>query len=204
MGLLDIFRKKEKNINLLPEEQAAAGRSWRDFIIAPLIPILVIVLIAFVFAALFTLEQNEARKSRDLEEEISQEVSKWQQFSEEANAVKLIKSNISDYEKVSGQSDKILKISKDIRSVIPKFVSLSNLTVEETGSVSLDGFTQKPKSIFQLYTNLINNPEKFSNVKLVSIGFDSKDDKDNQGGGKVKGFTFTISLEVKADEEKSS
>src|SRR3990172_1894619 len=83
-------KKKEKNINLIPKEQAETAFSKKDLVIPILIPVLTISIIVLVFASLFTLEQREVGRSKDLEEKINEKISQWQKFSDEAKIIKKV------------------------------------------------------------------------------------------------------------------
>ena len=83
-------KKKEKNINLIPKEQAETAFSKKDLVVPILIPVLTIGIIVLVFASLFTLEQREVGKAKGLEQKINEKIAQWQKFSDEAKIVKKI------------------------------------------------------------------------------------------------------------------
>jgi Tfp pilus assembly protein PilN len=206
MNLLENFKKKkEKNINLIPKEQAESFISVRDLLIPLLIPGLAVILVILVFASLFTLEQTQKAKARGLEKEINQKTSQWQQFSERASAIKQIRSGLSTFQEGANQNKSFLNALIQVRNQVPNKVILTKLNVTENGEVSLGGGSKDPRAIFQLFVILRSQKTKFSNVALQNIGFQSEEEE--EGGSQSdqdEFFLFTITLTVTENEEENN
>ena len=189
-------KKKEKNINLIPKEQAEAAFSKKDLVIPILIPVLTIGIIVLVFASLFTLEQRETGKAKDLEQKINEKITQWQKFSDEAKVVKKIGVALGLYKEGVEQSKFLGNSTRKVRTVIPARVKLTKYSVDEEGNVSISGISQNPTSIFQLFEKLKKQEEDFSGVQLLSVSYQSGEDASGGQQGE-KGFLFAIEFGVK-------
>ena len=196
-------KKKEKNINLIPKEQAETAFSKKDLVVPILIPVLTIGIIVLVFASLFTLEQREVGKAKDLEQKITEKITQWQKFSDEAKVVKKIGVALGLYKEGVEQSKFLGTSTRKVRNAIPTQVKLTKYSVDEEGNVSISGISQNPTSIFQLFEKLKKQEEDFSNVELHSISYQSGEDASGSQQGE-EGFVFAIEFEVKRDEKKNN
>ena len=196
-------KKKEKNINLIPKEQAETAFSKKDLVVPILIPVLTIGIIVLVFASLFTLEQREVGKAKDLEQKITEKITQWQKFSDEAKVVKKIGVALGLYKEGVEQSKFLGTSTRKVRNAIPTQVKLTKYSVDEEGNVSISGISQNPTSIFQLFEKLKKQEEDFSNVELHSISYQSGGDASSNQQGE-EGFIFAIEFGVKKDEKKNN
>lgn len=181
--------KKEKNINLLPEETGESFDIKKDLVLALLTPIATIVLLGFIFATLFLLEKQQAIKNDNINKEINEKTSTWKKLENIAGSIKTIQTGFDLYKTQDQQNKKIIDTIKAIQEVIPDTVKLAKLDIKEKGSVTLDGTALKPATIYQLVEDMKSKSETFADPKLGSIGI-----SDDEGSKK---YTFSVSVTVK-------
>ena len=183
--------KKDKNINLLPEETGEAFNIKKDLVLALLTPFATIVLLGFIFATLFLLERQQAIKNENINKEINEKTSTWKKLENTAGSIKTIQTGFDLYETQAEQNKKILSTIEAIADVIPDTVKLAKLDVKGEGSVNLDGTAFRPATIYQLVEDMKSKSATFVDPKLNNIGV-SDDDK-----GSTK-YTFSVSVTVKS------
>ena len=196
-------KKKEKNINLIPKEQAETAFSKKDLVIPILIPVLTISIIVLVFASLFTLEQREAGKAKGLEQKINEKIAQWQKFSDEAKIVKKIGLALGLYKEGVEQNKFLGTSTRKVRNVIPDRVKLTKYSIDEEGNVSISGLSKNPTSVFQLFEELKKQEENFSDVGLLNVSYQSDENASGDQQGE-EGFLFTMEFGVKKDEKKNN
>jgi len=195
MNLPSIFKKsKDKNINLLTEDEAASRSVKRNVLIILSIPILVLIFLLIVFAALFLFEQSEVGRGREIASKIAEKEMQWQKISDTAASVKHIKAALDTHKDQTKQNKEILASTTSIRSVIPNAVTLQKMDVKEGGEAAIDGTSADPKAIFQLLTLLNSKSEVFTDVSLQSIGFSSGDNQQ-----KKNLYNFSVGFKVKVE-----
>ncbi len=195
MNLPSILKKsKDKNINLLTEDEAAYRSVKRNVLIILSIPLLVVIFLLIVFAALFIFEQSEVLRSRDIANKITDQETQWQGFSDTASSIKHIKTALDTHKDQTKQNKEILDSTTSIRSVIPNTVTLQKMDVKEGGEAAIDGTSSDPRAIFQLLTLLNNKSEVFTDVSLQSIGFSSGDNQK-----KKNLYNFSVGFKVKVE-----
>ena len=195
MNLPSIFKKsKDKNINLLTEDEAASRSVKRNVLIILSTPILVLIFLLIVFAALFLFEQSEVGRGREIESKIAEKEMQWQKISDTAASVKHIKAALDTHKDQTKQNKEILASTTSIRSVIPNAVTLQKMDVKEGGEAAIDGTSADPKAIFQLLTLLNSKSEVFTDVSLQSIGFSSGDNQQ-----KKNLYNFSVGFKVKVE-----
>src|SRR4030066_636157 len=134
MNLPSIFKKsKDKNINLLTEDEATSLSIKRNILIILSIPLLVLIFLLIVFAALFIFEQSEVLRSRDIANKITDQETQWQKFSDTAASIKHIKAALDTQKKQTAQNQEILDSVTSIRNVIPNTVTLQKMDIKEGG-----------------------------------------------------------------------
>lgn len=191
MSLLSFGKsKKEKNINLLPEETGESFDIKKDLILALLTPIATIVLLGFIFATLFLLERQQAIKNDNINKEINEKTSTWKKLENTAGSIKTIKTGLDLYKTEAEQNKRVIDIIEAIADVIPDTVKLAKLDIKGEGSVNLDGTAFRPATIYQLVEDMKSKSEIFEDPKLNNIGV-SDDDR-----GSTK-YTFSVSVTVK-------
>src|SRR4030066_635517 len=195
MNLPSIFKKsKDKNINLLSEDEATSLSIKRNVLIILSIPLLVLIFLLIVFAALFLFEQSEVGRGREIAGKIAEKEMQWQGFSDSASSIKHIKTALDTHKDQTKQNKEIIDSATSIRSVIPNTVPLQKMDVKEGGEAAIDGTSADPRAIFQLLTLLNNKSELFTDVSLQSIGFSSGDNQK-----KKNLYNFSVSFKVKVE-----
>lgn len=181
--------KKEKNINLLPEETGESFDIKKDLILALLTPIATIVLLGFIFATLFLLEKQQAIKNDNINKEINEKTSEWKKLENIAGSIKTIQTGFDLYQTQDQQNKKIIGTIKAIQEVIPDTVKLAKLDIKAGGLVDFSGKASKPATIYQLVEDMKSKSETFEDPKLNSIGISADLVKAN--------YNFSISVTVK-------
>src|SRR3989344_5948686 len=98
MNLPSIFKKsKDKNINLLTEDEATSLSVKRNVLIILSIPLLVLIFLLIVFAAVFLFEQSELGRGREIASKIAEKETQWQKLSDTAASVKHIKAALDTH-----------------------------------------------------------------------------------------------------------
>ena len=195
MNLPPILKKsKDKNINLLTEDEATSLSVKRNILIILSIPLLVLIFLLIVFAALFIFEQSEVLRSRDIANKITDQETQWQKFSDTAASIKHIKAALDTQKKQTAQNQEILDSVTSIRNVIPNTVTLQKMDIKEGGEASIDGTSADPRAIFQLLNLLHSKSEVFTDGSLQSIGFSSGDNQQ-----KKNLYNFSVSFKVSAE-----
>ena len=193
MNLPSIFKKsKDKNINLLTEDEATSLSVKRNVLIILSIPLLVLIFLLIVFAAVFLFEQSEVGRGREIASKINEKEMQWQGFSDTASSIKHIKTALDTHKDQTKQNKEIIDSATSIRSVIPSGVVLQKMDVKEGGEASIDGTSVDPRAIFQLLTLLNSKSDVFTDVSLQSIGFSSGDNQQ-----KKNLYNFSVGFKVK-------
>ena len=195
MNLPSIFKKsKDKNINLLTEDEATSLSIKRNVLIILSIPLLVLIFLLIVFAALFLFEQSEVGRGREIAGKIAEKEMQWQGFSDSASSIKHIKTALDTHKDQTKQNKEIIDSATSIRSVIPNTVTLQKMDIKECGEASIDGTAADPRAIFQLLTLLNNKSDVFTDVSLQSIGFSSGDNQ-----RKKNLYNFSVGFKIKVE-----
>ena len=195
MNLPSIFKKsKDKNINLLTEDEATSLSVKRNVLIILSIPLLVLIFLLIVFAAVFLFEQSEVGRSREIASKINEKEMQWQGFSDTAASIKHIKTALDTHKDQTKQNKEILDTATSIRSVIPSTVVLQKMDIKEGGEAAIDGTSADPRAIFQLLTLLNSKSEVFTDVSLQSIGFSSGENQQ-----KKNLYNFSVGFKVKVE-----
>ncbi len=181
--------KKEKNINLLPEETGESFDIKKDLVLALLTPLATIVLLGFIFATLFLLEKQQAIKNDNINKEINEKTTTWKKLENIAGSIKTIQTGFDLYQTQDQQNKKIIGTIKSIADVITDTVILAKLDIKASGLVDFSGKASKPATIYQLVEDMKSKSETFENPKLNSIGISADLVKAN--------YNFSISVTVK-------
>jgi len=195
MNLPSIFKKsKDKNINLLTEDEATSLSIKRNVLIILSIPLLVLIFLLIVFAALFLFEQSEVGRGREIAGKIAEKEMQWQGFSDSASSIKHIKTALDTHKDQTKQNKEIIDSATSIRSVIPNTVTLQKMDIKEGGEAAIDGTAADPRAIFQLLTLLNSKSDVFTDVSLQSIGFSSGDNQQ-----KKNLYNFSVGFKIKVE-----
>ena len=179
MNLPSIFKKsKDKNINLLTEDEATSLSIKRNVLIILSIPLLVLIFLLIVFAALFLFEQSEVGRGREIAGKIAEKEMQWQGFSDSASSIKHIKTALDTHKDQTKQNKEIIDSATSIRS----------------GEAAIDGTSADPRAIFQLLNLLNSKSEVFTDVSLQSIGFSSGDNQQ-----KKNLYNFSVGFKIKVE-----
>jgi len=201
MSLLNTFKsKKEKNINLLVEAETKPTLVKRRVFLVFLIPLGVFIFMLLAFMLIFALEKQQSMRSADIAKKMSQQEAEWRKYSQTATAIKSIKSSVSEYKKQSVINKNVLSSIKSIQEIVPDSVLIKKLDVQDSSEVAIEGAAKNPKAVFQLFNILKSKTTKFSDVKLLNIGYSS--DSSGEGGATEEDtFNFSINLKVITNEK---
>lgn len=183
--------KKDKNINLLPEEAGESFNLKKDLVLALLTPLATITLLGFIFATLFLLEKQQAIKNDNINKEINEKTSQWKKLENKAGSIKTIQTGFDLYTTETEQNKKIIATIKEIQNLIPETVVLTKLSIKGEGLVNLDGTATEPATVYQLVEDIKSKSETFADPKLNNIGISDDD------SGKAK-YNFSISVIIKS------
>ncbi len=181
--------KKDKNINLLPEEAGESFNLKKDLILALLTPFATIVLLGFIFATLFLLEKQQALKNDNINKEINEITTQWKNLESVASSIKTIKAGFELHTTESENNKETLNTIKAVQDVIPDTIKLAKLDIKNGNSVDLNGTSPKPATVYQLVEDMKNKSETFEDPKINNIGV-------NEDSGKIE-YIFSISVKVK-------
>lgn len=174
--------KKEKSINLIPEDQreGSTGAKFTPLLIFAVI----IVLELLLFLGLVLLSASNSNRIKKLETDIANETSIWQTNEPTATLIKSIKTKKTSYDqavlKYSGMDKKLEKI----RSSLPEGVSLTTLALTNEGKVALTGKSQNPDDAYQYY-DILTKEKEVTSVSLDSVSKSGSD------------YLFTINFVLK-------
>lgn len=159
--------KKTKDINLIPESEAAVSLGQTVF---PLV-IFGIVIIGTIAAGvfLFFLNTQEIAKAKDQEDKIAAQNAQWQKIASVTAQINQIKSKITAYQGFLNSYPPAENYIDNIAKYLPADVTLSNLDTSNTGAVNMQAKAPTAASAAQLVAVLNSESKVFSNVKIIGV-----------------------------------
>lgn len=179
-----LFKKKQKDINLIPDSEATA-RGNRAKIIAGVVSLLVVGLFAMVAVVFFFLSLNEGRQAKILSNNLQQRLVEWQGIAEIAENASIVKTKVAQVKDVSTSNKVFIDTLDKVRSLVPTKVRLKSLTLGSNNELELQAISDTPSQIHQFVNKL--KEEKFFEKAAVKSLVKSEAD-----------FTLNMTLNVRA------
>lgn len=159
--------KKTKDINLIPESEAAANLSQAIF---PLVMFGLLILATIAIGGfLFFLNNQEIANAKDKEDKIAAQNAQWQKIASVAAQVGEIKSKLTSYQGFVSKYPPIENYIASISKKLPDNVSLTSLDISNTGVVSLQAKAPSAAAAYQFSEVFNKETDIFSKVKLSGV-----------------------------------
>ncbi len=159
--------KKTKDINLIPESEAAVNLGQTIFPLIIFGLIIVVTIAAGVF--LFFLNTQEIAKANEQKDKIATQNAQWQKIASVTAQINQIKAKIAAYQGFANSYPPMENYIDKISSYLPVNVSLLSLDITNTGSVNLQAKAPTAASADQFVAVLNSESKVFSNVKILGV-----------------------------------
>ncbi len=166
--------KKAKDINLLPESEAAQGVTKA----APILLLFLVVLVGVVVVSLIVtfLKFSTASEGRSLQEDLAVKNQEWQKVASSAAGLSQIKNKLTSYQSFKTQYPSLNPYIEKLKSQLPSSASLMSLSIDNKGKANFQVEMSKPEDGYQL-VEILNKNTNFSGVRLVTLSKSGQDGK---------------------------
>jgi len=178
-----LFKKKQKDINLIDSEATAAGNriKW----VAGVVSLLVIGLFAVTVVVFFFLSLNEGRQAKIISNNLQQRLAEWQGVAKVAENASIVKTKVTQVRDVSTSNKVFIDTLDKVRTLVPAKVRLKSLALGSSNDLELQAISDNPSQIHQ-FVNKLKEDKFFEKVQVKSLVKSEVD------------FTLNMTLNVKA------
>lgn len=156
-----------KRINLLPSNKQTElyyEDLYHSTTVAVVLGILILSLgVLAQISVLFYLQNKEVKLVKEIEV-LKQQTDKTEN-SEQKKQIKLINSQMLDFEKLAADSPVWSKVLSAFSALVPKEVKISSFDADaKTGKVEISGYAPTRESVIELYNNINADKEHFKDI----------------------------------------
>ncbi len=176
-------------IDLLPAEFKQAQIKSSKFYKIQSIGIAIIGIIAFLASLIIALRILQSQKVLQLQSRAQEAEQKVSSFKTSQGYLLLLKNRLSTINQYLGTSSKLAQVYNLIEKLLPPAVSISTISVSQSGAVSILATSSDGNSLDLFLTNLLSKDTNEDKVKEISM--------ENLSRGKDGIYRLTVNIKPK-------